>query len=301
MVPGVVPPLMDEIEARFARRRARLERAISREAPQLQAALDKLARPAVSLTAQQADEASIPLGGSKIGGLPDLPPGVTWPHREDKPLEFLAQINLGDAALFDREKLLPSTGLLSFFLDTRRFGANRATVLYFEGPDWQRLEKPDSLTARGLMNSIRQLWEGSRLKLPACSLSAGPAWTLPEWEASDWLTLGNLKPTAQEYPAYHRLQEQLENSLPKHQMLGHAHSLEGNVAHEAEQSTRQLDWAKDVQAIEQGALDWEVLLQLDHQDPELTLEGFDRMFFLIRREDLRMRRFDRVWYTDQIA
>jgi uncharacterized protein YwqG len=260
-----------------------------------------LARPAVSLTIHQADEAAIPVGNSKLGGLPDLPPGVAWPHREDKPLEFLAQINLADVADFDREKLLPSSGLLSFFLDTRRFGANRATVLYFEGPDWQRLEKPEALMARGLMNSIRKLWEGSRLKLSVCSINAGPLWTLPEWEASDWLTLGNLKPTAEDYPAYHRLQEQLENQLPKHQMLGHADSLEGNVAHEAEQATRQLDWARDVQAIEQGALEWEVLLQLDCQEPDWDWEGFDRMFFLIRREDLRARRFDRVWYTDQIA
>lgn len=38
----------------------------------------------------------LPKGASRIGGLPDLPPSVKWPHLDGKLLPFIAQINLSD-------------------------------------------------------------------------------------------------------------------------------------------------------------------------------------------------------------
>ncbi len=43
------------------------------------------ARPALVLATAAADEAAIPLGASKIGGRPDLPPGMAWPTRPAYP------------------------------------------------------------------------------------------------------------------------------------------------------------------------------------------------------------------------
>lgn len=37
--------------------------------------------PALLLAAEPADEATIPIGATKIGGRPDLPPGMAWPER----------------------------------------------------------------------------------------------------------------------------------------------------------------------------------------------------------------------------
>ncbi|WZB74238.1 hypothetical protein WJ972_25470 [Achromobacter insuavis] len=39
------------------------------------------ARPALLLATTAGDEDAIPLGASKIGGRPDLPPGMAWPTR----------------------------------------------------------------------------------------------------------------------------------------------------------------------------------------------------------------------------
>ncbi len=78
--------------------------------------IEREARPSIRLTAHPvAYEAEIPLGASKLGGSPDLPPGFDWPRHDGFPLAFIAQINLADAALYDVEKLLPPTGLLHFF------------------------------------------------------------------------------------------------------------------------------------------------------------------------------------------
>ena len=52
---------------------------------------------------------------SKIGGKPYLPKDFIWPYYQELPLSFLAQINLEEVNSFDKDKLLPSTGMLYFF------------------------------------------------------------------------------------------------------------------------------------------------------------------------------------------
>jgi hypothetical protein len=60
-----------------------------------------------------------PPASSKYGGRPDLPADVAWPiwsaGSESYPFTFLGQVALEDVARFDQDKLLPKSGLLSFF------------------------------------------------------------------------------------------------------------------------------------------------------------------------------------------
>ena len=79
--------------------------------------IDDIARPAVLLLTKAAKEGEIPLGASKIGGLPDLPASASWPtYLDGKPLAFLCQVDLGEIAklgtILDG---LPASGLLSLF------------------------------------------------------------------------------------------------------------------------------------------------------------------------------------------
>ena len=56
-----------------------------------------------------------PVGASKLGGRPDLPPDMPWPLREERyPLSFVMQVDLATA---DTGGVLPADGLLSFFYD----------------------------------------------------------------------------------------------------------------------------------------------------------------------------------------
>lgn len=79
-------------------------------------AIEATARPALLLQTCSTDEDELAPGRSKIGGRPDLPNGVEWPrHSSGKPLAFLAQIDLAEAAASARLPGLPDAGLLHVF------------------------------------------------------------------------------------------------------------------------------------------------------------------------------------------
>src|SRR5262245_40738955 len=85
--------------------------------------------PSIRLVPRFPREGEAPrLGGCRIGGLPDLPVGVTWPRLfaaltsedlatepKDEPLWFLMQINLAEVAFADVANDLPKAGMLYFF------------------------------------------------------------------------------------------------------------------------------------------------------------------------------------------
>src|ERR1700736_2293769 len=52
----------------------------------LEATLSALARPAVRIRTEACADDDVPLGGSKLGGRPDLPDRVEWPRLADRPL-----------------------------------------------------------------------------------------------------------------------------------------------------------------------------------------------------------------------
>jgi uncharacterized protein YwqG len=83
-----------------------------------------------------------PVGGTRAGGLPDMPDGVEWPttgHTRD-PMPFILQVNLAEATAFDVEGVLPKAGLLSFFFYTvDEDSGEEGLVLYF--PELTGLKK----------------------------------------------------------------------------------------------------------------------------------------------------------------
>ena len=70
---------------------------------------------AVRIRATRADESSIAVGASKLGGSPDLSATVSWPFDGERPMSFFAQLRLEDLAPFDDDALVPHEGLLLFF------------------------------------------------------------------------------------------------------------------------------------------------------------------------------------------
>ena len=83
----------------------------------------------------------LPAGSSKLFGNPDVWDGFKWPYIEENgekyDLTFMCQINCTDSAVFDKDELLPKTGILYFFydLDTMPESADEksARVLWYNG------------------------------------------------------------------------------------------------------------------------------------------------------------------------
>lgn len=66
---------------------------------------------------KQADKRGAPpLGGSRLGGWPDLPETQQWPVWQGRPMVFLAQINLKEDHQAQPMLRIPSSGLLLFFM-----------------------------------------------------------------------------------------------------------------------------------------------------------------------------------------
>jgi hypothetical protein len=58
---------------------------------------------------EEGEEGDAPLGASRLGGAPDLPPDV------QTPAAFLGQVNLAEVAPYAPQGVLPADGLLGFF------------------------------------------------------------------------------------------------------------------------------------------------------------------------------------------
>ena len=88
----------------------------------------------------------IPIGSSKLGGSPDLPPGTEIPKHRGKDLTLIAQVDLAEVNRRHIDIDLPRSGLLSFFfaIDSGAWGSDEsdkgsAVVLYTEaGSEFER-------------------------------------------------------------------------------------------------------------------------------------------------------------------
>ncbi len=93
-------------------------------------ALLRHARQALRLrTVEPEDYAS--LGNSRIGGRPDLPPGIDYPATDGKPWRFYAQIDLAQIAPL--QPWLPRSGRLYFFGEGQEEGDD-VRVLHSDAP-----------------------------------------------------------------------------------------------------------------------------------------------------------------------
>jgi uncharacterized protein YwqG len=107
-----------------------------------------------------------PIGASKYGGHPDVPPGFEWPLIDGMPLPFMAQIRLEEVAPFDMENALPHEGFLLIFFDTT-LEISCETVIYNieNSADLTRMAPPKELPEFGIAEPY--------------ALSFSPGWSLP--------------------------------------------------------------------------------------------------------------------------
>ena len=165
-----------------------LDAAVGESAGDLAPAILRFARPALRLfpAPGRSLDSAIPVGASKRGGVPDLPPDFAWPPASACPAVyegdtadvtelagFLAQINLAEIAGTQATRDLPKAGLLSFFayLDDN-FAAGK--VAYFPDASALRRAKPP-----------RKLTKPNG-RVPACRLAFAETLDAPEPDTGPW-------------------------------------------------------------------------------------------------------------------
>ncbi len=263
-------------------------------------------------------EAPHEIGGTKFGGAPDVPSDFVWPVFETaafdddevkpRPLAFLAQFNCAKLARRDRDKQLPRTGLLSFFyeLGSQRWGydpQDRGCARVFWFPDVEGLSPapfPDTLE--------------DDCRLPETGISMRREKSYPDYED---LCLILQSRGAKCDPAYDdhemaRAELGVETEVGnRSQLLGWPDTIQGNMTIECELVSRGYYLGGDRDPPPQEARqeaertsveDWQLLLQLDtvEQDGfELMFGDCGRIYFYIRKEDLKARQFDNIWLVLQ--
>jgi hypothetical protein len=265
-------------------------------------ALLELWQPSILLKTRPAD-GEAELGAARIGGAPDLPPGLDWPAHGGAPLGFVAQIDLDEIARrgLDPRGALPPAGLLYFFFDESRFdepalrGGGR--VLYYGG-DRDRLRRAPTPPAL------------ARYALPPLSLEYALKLTAPPLESAIYPALLGARGWSGAYEAafstFGRLAAlcgpaalgSAEEERPCHRLLGYADPLQSDVyaSCEGEESGRPPDGWGEEPEFWRAAAEWQLLLQLDSEPGRRIFFGDGGLlYFMIRRRDLAERRFERVY------
>ena len=286
-------------------------------------ALSETGRPAIVLVHANPEDRS----RSKLGGLPDLPQGQSWPVRDafprtthadgspkffaisgvpyaryydmPQPLDFIAQIDLGELANAMTEAAgLPQRGMLYFFYDL---------VAESWGDD------PDEAPAFRVLfhdcdTALAPVASPGRTPpiepLPELRLRPHQAFTIPSvWALQDRIpdlpeavriAYGDLRDRVlrPEYPAG-----------PAHQVLGIAHeiqsTMEGEIALTAAGIDLRVPGARqsvEAERVRAQKSEWQLLLQIDSDDDEGMMWGDAGMlYWWIRRSDLMARDFSKVW------
>lgn len=209
---------------------------------------------------------AIALGASRLGGAPDVPADFDWPMCGERPLSFLAQLDLADVASPE----LPPRGWLLFFYD--------ADLLPFDfdpndvDPRWVRYLEVDRATLR------RREQPGS----PAFAAQLTLVIDLPGIGDSVLEHAGlEVEDDVAYDTACQRLSQGEEHERYFH-LLGHPQLIQDDMRLDA-------------------SAQWRLLLQLDSDGEGLGWMWGDmgRLYFWIRRDDLAARNFDRVCLATQ--
>jgi hypothetical protein len=203
------------------------------------------ARHAIILEPGRVEEgADAPIGASRLGGMPDLPPEVPWPWRpalppigweelpenlqkllhlemaheaRSWPLSFIAQVDFAEILSAGGLEGFPSSGRLLFFCDPVMEDQARASVMFLEEPTdrLSRRDFPAELSHPGEVARREAFMFRPRRLTPRL-------WLLPPPDGSrELLTLGGVlsgpdwrKRWAAQWEAYERFWRDLRGQHP---------------------------------------------------------------------------------------
>jgi uncharacterized protein YwqG len=258
----------------------------------------QLLQESIRIQDRPADESQLGIGESKIGGVPDLPAGISWPAYKNIPMSFIAQFRMVEVSPNDSSGTLPKEGILYFFYDAfqETYGEKPGDqagwkVIYSGAKPTQlwRTSFPDDLPLESRFNSCSVSFS-KELTLPQ-----SPSVFLPGWHWSD-----------EEKTHYEDFQYGFSHPsgppTPIHRMLGHADVIQDDMHLQAALYANGVPSIDDPRAaaFKKTALDWVILLQVDSEPlAGMRWASSGMLYYWIERQALRERRFDHVWLVLQ--
>lgn len=264
-------------------------------------------KPAIQLTLTRVDEGTIPVGASKFGGSPDVPPDFVYPDWQERPLVFIGQLRLSDVHEYDVENLLPPSGYLHFFYDS----VEQPWGMYGQRDGWRVYYTADEATPLArLPHPVSRLDDPTHAvkPLPACNVSFQLDFTEPPltWLTDRFPNLFNTRRRINDdaYNLYDALFKVRGRQIT--QVLGNPHPIQYEVEYDAQVNSHNLSYGPadgDARAaLERDMYDWRLLLQVD-SDEQLgaTWGDVGRLYYMIRKDDLAARRFEACWLIMQCS
>lgn len=312
---------------------AKLDQLLAEEPALDPGKIKRIARPSIRLLLGAKNPSSYSLGVSRMAGVPDVPADFQWPYFEPQegdtdccgyalplgrplPLEFVAQLDLAKLPCID--PAIPTTGWLYFFYDVK----GQPSGIYPKHKDRFRVIYVDCPRDDLYLAQVPEEFDEDFRPSQHWPLVPEVEWSLPDGY------VGFDEYPSERFDAYERLAAKLiHDDTSRSRFLGHAELVQNPLDDigdpfepeddESEVSEEDFDallkglqrgefevenpYHKRSQALEEDLYPWRLLLQVDsnHDDGNFTWGSAGRLYFLIRKEDLIARRFDRVWLNLQ--
>lgn len=261
---------------------------------------------------EDENKEKLPKGTSKIGGKPDLPKDFQWFYYngedykkivENRPLSFLMQINCEEVHKYDKESLLPEKGMLYFFYElfTMTWGFSpqdrgSAKVFYYDGEieDLVPADFPEDMEKDCIIPESKINFE---------SMNDYPIDFLDYYDDDD-----SIEETRRKEKEFEKELEELGYKADTTKLLGHPELIQGEYWEECEgvagkniyYGSAPIKYGSDEvkKSIKENAKDWILLMQmseLEIGDYGLYFGDSGKIYFNIRKEDLKNKNFDNVW------
>jgi uncharacterized protein YwqG len=274
-----------------------------------EAVLVSLLEPTIGIKSRRTSLDQIPLGASRLGGIPDVPTDFQWPKYRGRALDLLAQIDLSDIAPFDVAERLPPRGWLYFFYDIEEqtWGFDpedrgSGSVLWIDDD------------GRPLIRTlpVKSRLQGDVVAEPS-AIEFDMHYSLPNADDERIESAGIRPPMAADscskwYDVYDQLREEVSRISGKpelyHHLLGHPQIVQNPMRVECQLVTNGLNCGSSTgyhdpraAALRPGAADWMLLLQIDTdwEGPGWQWGDSGRLYFWIREAELRAKAFENVW------
>ncbi len=242
------------------------------------------------------DEKEIPIGHTKMGGNPDLPPDFQWYNYNDLPLTFIGQFRLSDLAPYDINYELPQSGMLYFFYEAAEL------PLTYEGyhkGGHRILYMPDEKIP--LIRHIHPVKGSKTIPItaqPACQVSLSSGVTFPHHEEAREFLLSKL--SEQEENQYWDMLRGMRSRF-NHYLLGTPDEVQGDMRTRCQLEFSNLKWESSSEDQRNTAIklarDWQLLLQVDSDETNLNIMWVDSgmLYFWIKKQDLQNKNFNNTW------